>query len=569
MNNQYYSIFDLQAPEKAIAEIEADERAFELELDEMDRELEGMDISTDAPTNPIPPREEDGEEEAYRGSLGILKSLEDRKRRIKEIGPEIEKASARLAEQKQKFVEFGQANGTKSKTLFEKLPDPMLDHLYDLVVYALDPRQSANLDRLSDTRRNQFRDNIVRIVDEDPVLTERFRELFQGARSGVPGTSSSDGNTPLDGNGTSSSDGITPLDGNGTSPSDGITPSDGNSSGLEQARKEAKEARELAEEGLREIRGLKAQLGRQDIPRARRKPNTTTVTVQQTTPTSSKAGAGAGAGAQMQGVTGEEPQPDEKTIKTWLKAQRPVDTRTEFESLWPSKPTGWTDQEEQELMAKWEGDDSDYRLVWEYKATKERSYYGEITLWKTVTKLFRCLPTDIIPPSIMEFRSSRTTHVEIKGRSIANPFWTNTFCGALIDILVHPQWYQNHRLITVAVQLAVICRTGDTRTWKEVHTGSGLDGFLGMLLEKGRRNTTKTFEEIVTECQEHVEDPATNWWYKFCRALLDIAREAQEAQEAQESSKKRSRKGKMAAKQDSYLALEQYQVTELDLASGS
>lgn len=118
-----------------------------------------------------------------------------------------------------------------------------------------------------------------------------------------------------------------------------------------------------------------------------------------------------------------------------------------------------------------EGWDADpLKAAVENKAAKVHDNSPEAVLWRATTRLMDCLPADIIPvhenmavESTIFATGERTapdmTIFEGAGKFI----WLATFCKALTNVLLHPDWLGEPRLLTVAIQYTVICATDDVR----------------------------------------------------------------------------------------------------------
>ncbi|KAG8166173.1 hypothetical protein KVR01_004725 [Diaporthe batatas] len=128
-------------------------------------------------------------------------------------------------------------------------------------------------------------------------------------------------------------------------------------------------------------------------------------------------------------------------------ASYPPRTAQEFKNRIPTPQYDeyWSRADQAELVARL-SDDSDFK-----KRQEVPSFV--ITVWKTAFRFTGRLATDIIGPGTgLEFRSD--SH---KGWS---PVWTQRFCEALIPIILHPLLGLNTQKMALALQWAVVCRTG-------------------------------------------------------------------------------------------------------------
>ena len=95
-----------------------------------------------------------------------------------------------------------------------------------------------------------------------------------------------------------------------------------------------------------------------------------------------------------------------------------------------------------------------------------------VGVWKTAYRFTGRLATDIIGPRTnLEFRSDSQ-----KG---SGPVWTENLCKALPDIILHPMFNLDTEKMALALQWAVICRTGDKGKYRL--SGCGDDLFLRKL----------------------------------------------------------------------------------------
>ena len=209
----------------------------------------------------------------------------------------------------------------------------------------------------------------------------------------------------------------------------------------------------------------------------------------------------------------------------WTLKRKPV-TREEFRSLIPvaAIDESWSDQDEADLKQEWAN--HPYKAVLDTRRQTRNYCTPENALWRNVAWIFRCLPTDIIPLSTMEL-------VKREGGAITtddadDPRWSSRFCKHLNDyLLVHRQWFSGRRgyvLITVALQIAVICRTDDRRPWRG-ESFATTDVFLNTLISEWRQIITpKPMEDIVETCLQRLNGVGDSWWARYCHSITKLTK---------------------------------------------
>ncbi|KAM0433895.1 hypothetical protein ACHAPT_003838 [Fusarium lateritium] len=121
----------------------------------------------------------------------------------------------------------------------------------------------------------------------------------------------------------------------------------------------------------------------------------------------------------------------------------------------------WSHQDEQRLMARWNGSLEEAALG----ALPEGG--GELMgLWKLSLRRFQWDPLSIMSwCHDMEFDMSGNDWIQHGGVRALNPLWSKHFCRSLGLIMAHPLWKGEvpFLLMLLVIKWAVICRTGDRR----------------------------------------------------------------------------------------------------------
>lgn len=145
--------------------------------------------------------------------------------------------------------------------------------------------------------------------------------------------------------------------------------------------------------------------------------------------------------------------------------QYPNGTAKEFRRLIPKPQYDeyWTEAQQSELEQRL-SHDKDFQ-----DQLKIREFV--VSVWKTAYRFTGRLATDIIGPK---------TGLEFECNGKAGVMWTERFCDALTAIILHPMFHLDTEKMALALQWAIICRTGDKRKYKL--TGCNDDPFLQKLV---------------------------------------------------------------------------------------
>ncbi|RKU46350.1 hypothetical protein DL546_008772 [Coniochaeta pulveracea] len=119
------------------------------------------------------------------------------------------------------------------------------------------------------------------------------------------------------------------------------------------------------------------------------------------------------------------------------------------------KPEGWTAEQEQQLIAAWNNDSLQQRI-------SRNNYAKHIQTCKVVSATYLYLPEKMFSPlhHLCAQGARATAAAETKFG-----VFTNTFADVLLKTALHPFFKFQHQGFVLAVQYAVICRTGDTQQW--------------------------------------------------------------------------------------------------------
>ena len=137
-------------------------------------------------------------------------------------------------------------------------------------------------------------------------------------------------------------------------------------------------------------------------------------------------------------------------------------------------------------------------------------------LWRDCVQRMRCLPTDIIGVQ------NHLAYGDNPADAPDSPIWESEFCGTLCRLFFHTLWYGYHHSLVIALQFAVIVRTGDKRPWRFVNPTE--DSFLSKLdveLEKDSHLEPAARRSMETLCE--ALDPGfpglRSEWHKLFRAI--------------------------------------------------
>ncbi|KAG8166117.1 hypothetical protein KVR01_004669 [Diaporthe batatas] len=171
----------------------------------------------------------------------------------------------------------------------------------------------------------------------------------------------------------------------------------------------------------------------------------------------------------------------------------------------------WTREDERDLARRL-SDDVNFKKQCEPKPIV-------VGLWKTVFRFTGWLVTDVIGPRTnLEFRSESQ-----KGDG---PIWTDRLCEALPDVVLHPMLDLDPAKAALALQWAVICRTGDKR--KHRLSGCNDDIFLRFLASVVNKhqdgNTTPRYlRELALYKHKKLQDAGVGppRWHELLRHIED------------------------------------------------
>ncbi|KAI2462955.1 hypothetical protein F4781DRAFT_441382 [Annulohypoxylon bovei var. microspora] len=163
--------------------------------------------------------------------------------------------------------------------------------------------------------------------------------------------------------------------------------------------------------------------------------------------------------------------------------------------LGPSEGDDWTEDDERELLDKWERDPLRQKL----EKLNIKSNKDIIPLWKTFSRFLSCFPT-----SIISSRNHLRYHDTTKKSDAEEPNWTNNFCRRLGHLAIHGVFNLQPSLLLLGLLYVAVCRT-DYRgqiPWRD----SGTDEFVTLLLTKMRQQDgSKSIEVIHREVLAHLE----------------------------------------------------------------
>lgn len=147
---------------------------------------------------------------------------------------------------------------------------------------------------------------------------------------------------------------------------------------------------------------------------------------------------------------------------------------TEETKLWPRD---WTQADEEKLQSEWEGDFD--RLSHKMTVMK---LAREVQTCRTITATYGYVP-EIIMSRKHHLRAVRTRNKQTLEAEFG--LWSPTFAELLLKPALHPFFKFQHEGLILAMQYAVICRTGDTQKWPlKIENLLNKDGFLEMFAQK-------------------------------------------------------------------------------------
>ncbi|KAH6658554.1 hypothetical protein BKA67DRAFT_656741 [Truncatella angustata] len=149
--------------------------------------------------------------------------------------------------------------------------------------------------------------------------------------------------------------------------------------------------------------------------------------------------------------------------KEWMRNNRPPVDLGQLLNMLPKDPTEFGEEysaeDEARLQEEWKNDPlTPYRLG--------QSLDAKMTnLWKIPQRLWPGTFADNIISDryYLAFEPEPGHKIKVNGQEVPHPNWSGQFCDALSDLLGHPLWLESLETLTLSIQYAVICRTGDQR----------------------------------------------------------------------------------------------------------
>lgn len=208
-----------------------------------------------------------------------------------------------------------------------------------------------------------------------------------------------------------------------------------------------------------------------------------------------------------------------ETDEDWLAA------RTEPPQTEPRH--AWTVEDKYQLRVQWRSSPLGTQIERETSDTISDLY----KVWNTFDQRFQCVPTDIFGNGLTGSAEHRLcidlSHHKIKDPDLqqCSPLWPTSTCKALLDMMWHPLWRSGEvRSLVLALQLAVIARTDERRTWDFVnHTDSKFLDRLREEIETGRVVDISKRQSVGELCRRaHEREPRTQTsdWYLLFSALF-------------------------------------------------
>jgi hypothetical protein len=160
-------------------------------------------------------------------------------------------------------------------------------------------------------------------------------------------------------------------------------------------------------------------------------------------------------------------------LRTTLKAEWEPLTKEEWHEMAKMPlPEGWTVEQEQQLNIAWNRDNLRQQIL-------RNDYARHLQPCRAVSATYQYPPEKMFSP-LHHLRAH-------PARSTAAPetkfgVFTAPFADAILKTALHPFFKFQHQGFVLAVQYAVICRTGDTQKWPlKIDNLLHKDGFLEML----------------------------------------------------------------------------------------
>ncbi|KAG7293526.1 hypothetical protein NEMBOFW57_003578 [Staphylotrichum longicolle] len=222
--------------------------------------------------------------------------------------------------------------------------------------------------------------------------------------------------------------------------------------------------------------------------------------------------------------------------REWYSGVRDSLTADEFSAMIPQvTDASWSAAKKERLAGEW----STHPVK---RAAEERCFVmtadcPETVLWWNTARYMGCLPPNIISRDHnMVFEYEPLTYVKLEREVPAlntldqarRALWSKTFCTALGDVLSHPSWEGEPRLLRAAIQYAVICATDDRRLWDPDCVSDSV--FFNMFVQETRKNRTgrklsDIHVEVLSLVKQRQDTEMRPWWSRLFHALEAEARD--------------------------------------------
>ncbi|WQF76248.1 hypothetical protein CDEST_01262 [Colletotrichum destructivum] len=184
-------------------------------------------------------------------------------------------------------------------------------------------------------------------------------------------------------------------------------------------------------------------------------------------------------------------------VKRFLNKKYPLKTLQELDEILPEDVVydeDWDTEDEQHLQSTWEDDPERTSLV-EWKKTADRPHHlGK--LFKVCVRIFSCTPQQLISRANHLVFDTVNNHTfgylnedEVLTRRRTSA-WSVGFCESLTQLIFHPLFQRNAKLLVVALQYAVMLRVRELQDWPLVNpTGETFfDALIDVIHESRGRN---------------------------------------------------------------------------------
>lgn len=187
-------------------------------------------------------------------------------------------------------------------------------------------------------------------------------------------------------------------------------------------------------------------------------------------------------------------------FKDFFEQHRPPLDHATYDGLVPNNNPRphWTAQDEAALEAlpEFASIPARFAQVWANKGAK--------LLWRVFPLVYRAIPTELFSWA-NQLDVSTSNNLRVEGgqyNGAPNLVWSNRFCDELVLFTMHGFWTYESRwdfpIMVLLLQLAVICRTNDCRTWHVVnHTEDMFFTELGNEVQAGAGRTIKQIMDAV------------------------------------------------------------------------